>query len=1184
MQLVYIAVRSNEELWGLDNEHRIYHYHNNQWEQISGELKQIAVNEAGDVWGAHPRKFGNVMRYNPITKTWEQHGSGVLEQLTLGAHDKIWAINWRTQVYSSYLTNNINWQHIFTNLRQIVASSRGTWGVDYLGNFFQYDTPTNTFKPFVTCSGCAYLAAGKDELWSLHFDKSAYRYNSNNQWEKMAGPEADLQQIAISPSGDVWGLSHENLLYRYINNTWEYQDITGVSDNKYFKAQAKAIKTSKKQIQTKQVTLAIPAPLSSNAALHMTKAWQEALPKFSSALQRSVKDAMARSLQVSTSSSLTLDLKVIAEVLPTAQAADLAGFVGHAKAVLDQHIDKANLVNTQLKMPSLEQFTSALQQTVNSLHLPANFQQQADNVLAAAQQISLKTVTDITTGFLGKLNDVTQEVNSKFDKVADLTQGITSLLNQGSVKFDDLFTEKAQLKTAQAEYEDFTTKASQAFDSVNQGLEVAGTLAGLLGHAELGQKIVAVGQAAVSIGSNVATLMAGGAILGSVGAIAGATAALFSALGLFGSRPSEEQKMLQDISKQISQLAEHVDKRFDRVESMLVTINEQMHGRFDQLEDMLVANNQQMHLRFDRIETTLIEQFRETKAGMNVLRAKIDSIQAQLNGMRQLLDQGLVNLGQQSFLTLKVKIEDIKNYPNPDDRQTYAIDYNTGLKDILRHHINSGVLAGAAQVLPAQVLVDEVNSRGLIRSINYLAAYAAQYDRAIPTITVVNPALWREVTSTYLQLIKQAPCLFTITWDNVASLQEFKAEGERLQQLFQAIQLSEGLFRQLIQHYRYGLTTSLAKLMKLDNVDGDSLALVVQEVDTARRLLMIYSSMAFPADEAKHQALHRYLEAELWDGAAIVHLIQTATTSKALALTGMKYDAFKAIDEFENRVLAKVESAKITPLVVPHIVSAIAELELMRDLNVGKVLPLPAANLDNGNQQVVIGVQGDAQGFIPGVHCGELSSLEALLALDSPEMPQSAGEETAQAAGNWSVDFSKHELNGQLALAAVTYDSIRHAFSWIASKFSQSEVPSAKPAYLSQEMAQPLLKELTLALKQVEQYVRKLSVYKDADAQVWDKQVLEDYQAKLKLLKSDCLKGRLTQLAVRELGLDIREFGRQLAEDTQQNQNQCLIKPTAYSLTTWGMFAPKVSLCPVLPTVQAKVQLEAAPSLQLTQS
>ena len=951
MKLTYIAVRSNTELWGIDNEYRIYHYSNNQWKQVPGELEQIAVSPSGDVWGVGLDKRAaewNVLHYDPNANSWIPE-TGAISQLTLGMNGLIWGVNYRAEVWSRSYDNGI-WGQSTTGIRQISGSNPvGLYGVNYAGDILHYNTGVGWLSWSQLPGGAKYIAIGGTEFWGVNFmgEISRYQYPTNT-WQSIANLPGKLQQLAISTTGDVWALTREGLLYRYTNNAWQYMDIASVNDNKHYQALTDSIKTYKQQaLPNASPAFLAPSP---RYSLQAVQAWRDALPAFTADVQKSIKQEMARQLQsIEPITSLKLDVDVLKRALQVAKDADKGAILTQAQKVLSQHAGQFKQAQTALATlapAGLGQIVNQLEQTVtslNSLETIKQLPQQLTTLVDSAKALDFAGISNAAVGLFGKINTAAQQANTEFNKVSDLAQQVANLLKAPTLDIQQLANKKLELKAAQTAYDNLAADLSKTFETFQSGVEVVGMLAGFAGNPELGHKIVAVGQAAVTIGTNVVALMAGGAVLGPVGAIAGAAAGLLSALGVFGGGgPSAEQQMLQGISEQISQFAEHVDNRFNRIEEMLKLINEQIDNRFDRLEDMLIANNQQMNLRFDRIETMMIEQFREVKGDVTVLNAKVDAIRQQLDSMRQLLDQGLTSLSLQPYLTLKVKIEDIKNYPNPEDRQRNAIDYATALKDILRNHINNAVLAGALQVLTAQALVDEVNNRGLVRSVNYLAAYAAQFDTRIAAVKLVNPALWREVTTTYQNLIKQAPHLFTITWDNNnALMQEFMTEGDKVQTFTRSVQTSEQLFKQLIQNYRDTLTTTLANLMNAGTLSAEALALAVKNVDTARSILAIYSSLAFPSDNMQYQDLHRYLQTELWDGKAVSNFFQTATASKALTMTGIKEDGLKLLAEFESRILAKIESAKAIPAPNVHLVRVNSELKLMAELDVGRVAPAP---------------------------------------------------------------------------------------------------------------------------------------------------------------------------------------------------------------------------------------------------
>lgn len=169
--LTQVAV-GDGEVWGVNDENKVYRHNGAGWTNVPGSLTQVSVG-AGQVWGVNAN---NQIYYRDFGDTGWTSVSGILKQVSIGPDGDVWGVNPAGQVYQRV---GDGWVNVSGTLAQVSVGPQG-------------------------------------EVWGLNSSGQVYRYNGDNTWALQPG---SLAQISVAPDGEVWGVDAQNQIYRYNDTT-----------------------------------------------------------------------------------------------------------------------------------------------------------------------------------------------------------------------------------------------------------------------------------------------------------------------------------------------------------------------------------------------------------------------------------------------------------------------------------------------------------------------------------------------------------------------------------------------------------------------------------------------------------------------------------------------------------------------------------------------------------------------------------------------------------------------------------------------------------------------------------------------------------------------------------------------------------------------------------------------------
>lgn len=575
---------------------------------------------------------------------------------------------------------------------------------------------------------------------------------------------------------------------------------------------------------------------------------------------------------------LSFDVDIINKVTPKLGKISNAGavtpFAHYASTLINDYAIQAQAMGQQVRIIN-PQWVSASQllsnqlsqaaQTVSNLSTSNNeFNANKVTQLLSSVKTSLQSITtsfakaepkDIidlgTTLFTevtkvsGKHLEVKREIQSVITQLGDLMkdpQANKLAIVQGEIK----------LKGLQAREIKEQTEFSRTLQGMGQGFNLVGSILSATGHAKLGKQITTIGQAGVDIVKTIVNFGAMAAASGPLAplmAIGGAATVLFNALSsLFGDQgPTPEEQL----SQQISQLAEHMDERFNRIEEQIkagvqaiqqsiLQLGQHLDRRFDRLENMLGAIHKEMHGRFDRLETMLgqfysdvIKGMVDLKEGIHDIKQGIEKLQRTANHIkhqmgeleRALLDY-LISIHKMDYRKLRTKAFETL----PAQRQHK--DVSAKAEACAKQFIHWAVIEAKERTLSGEVphnlteatLCQKIHdsTKGFAYNINLLAAYAeghfniqinkheTQFERKTNNLTqgLANPILWANAAFNYLRFLRVTPEL-KLSEDHSTHIDDLIKVGKEINNFVLDVRTNAKLFQTLCENYRDNLLNVL---------------------------------------------------------------------------------------------------------------------------------------------------------------------------------------------------------------------------------------------------------------------------------------------------------------------------------------------------------------------------------------
>lgn len=257
--LTQIAIGTTQ-VWGLDAEGNIYQYDHTTkaFNQISGNLSQIAVGEGKAVWGIN--SAGDVYQYDFTTLAFvHQGGSLQLSQISVGEATSagsagVWGIGLTGGIhYWNGLAFELYNQGSIVDGKQTpkyVSVGQGApWILDNNGHAWLFNNDTGFFDgPIGASTGgeqvLTHISVGSDLFaWGINGSDDIFVYNDTTEVFDQVSPTQHLSSISVLNSDVPWGLGETSgRLYKYGTTTFQQQCPT-VSNFKQVAAGATASAT-----------------------------------------------------------------------------------------------------------------------------------------------------------------------------------------------------------------------------------------------------------------------------------------------------------------------------------------------------------------------------------------------------------------------------------------------------------------------------------------------------------------------------------------------------------------------------------------------------------------------------------------------------------------------------------------------------------------------------------------------------------------------------------------------------------------------------------------------------------------------------------------------------------------------------------------------------------------------------
>jgi WD40 repeat protein len=480
---------------------------------------------------------------------------------------------------------------------------------------------------------------------------------------------------------------------------------------------------------------------------------------------------------------------------------DLGGHLGDAATVANDFIDlmqskssDASAIGPQLQQ--LQQTLGQAQQTMRSVKdvVPKDEHRKPgkthEHIEVLANLVFTQTTTIATQGFeaqahIAQLQGELQVLKKKDpnNKVAILKKSVAlqNTVNQAKARHD---------------------KTQQLLGNIGMGADL---VAGLVAFVEpkVAQGLSIIANAGITIASSIVSIVATGLAFGPIGAIAGAVVSFFGWLFSSDSDPIEVVvDYIRKLSQQIQAFQEHVDKRFDRMEDILLQLDSRTQRRFDHLEQ-----------RFDRLENMLSDMYRGIIRAFGETQGKLDQLKVTANKTLTKVKQLLGTLEQSLINDRLNKLRNERSIAlNYHQENPYSVDgQHMGLD--MQHRYYGTFRTWSTQVSRESIFLGEykkdmtleditarINTHGVENNIQLLADYAAKHHQ-LKTIDAINPVVWSEGALSLLAFVQRTP-EFEMQASQSKGIQEIIQLGKTLRSFFWQLKSSDVLFVGLFKAYR----------------------------------------------------------------------------------------------------------------------------------------------------------------------------------------------------------------------------------------------------------------------------------------------------------------------------------------------------------------------------------------------
>ncbi len=257
--LTQIAVGTTQ-VWGLDADGNVYQYDHSTkaFNQIPGNLSQIAVGEGKVVWGIN--SAGDVYQYDFTTLAFvHQGGSLQLSQISVGEATSagsagVWGIGLTGGIhYWNGLAFELFNQGAIVDGKQtpkyISVGQGAPWILDNKGHAWLFNNNTGFFDgPIGASAGgeqvLTHISVGSElYAWGINSSDDIFVYNETTEVFDQVSPTQHLSSISVLNSDVPWGLGKTSgSLYKYSTTTFQ-QECTAVTNFKQVAAGATASAT-----------------------------------------------------------------------------------------------------------------------------------------------------------------------------------------------------------------------------------------------------------------------------------------------------------------------------------------------------------------------------------------------------------------------------------------------------------------------------------------------------------------------------------------------------------------------------------------------------------------------------------------------------------------------------------------------------------------------------------------------------------------------------------------------------------------------------------------------------------------------------------------------------------------------------------------------------------------------------
>jgi hypothetical protein len=257
--LTQIAVGTTQ-VWGLDADGNVYQYDHTTkaFNQIPGNLSQIAVGEGKAVWGIN--SAGDIYQYDFTTLAFvHQGGSLQLSQISVGEATSagsagVWAIGltggihyWNGLAFETYDQGAI--VDGKQTPKYVSVGQGAPWILDNNGHAWLFNNDTGFFDgPIGASTGgeqkLSQISVGSDLFaWGINGSDDIFVYNDTTEVFDQVTPTQHLSSISVLNSDVPWGLGETSgRLYKYSTTTFQ-QECPSVSNFKQVAAGATASAT-----------------------------------------------------------------------------------------------------------------------------------------------------------------------------------------------------------------------------------------------------------------------------------------------------------------------------------------------------------------------------------------------------------------------------------------------------------------------------------------------------------------------------------------------------------------------------------------------------------------------------------------------------------------------------------------------------------------------------------------------------------------------------------------------------------------------------------------------------------------------------------------------------------------------------------------------------------------------------